>query len=287
MTGDLLLQRNWHLSVRFEGGKLISEAVYCGTDRELNARLIVEPKLLKILNAWWEVYRAPGFTRPEIIEISQLEGLEAYFGCGAGLRQALHFLDDPFAVGLFSDAVRGVIQAETFLYKERGFPSSSEFENNWTNEYNSSCRYYSNLERVSQDWYEHIGYDERTGNLFNRTKTQILSRVNDLYNVVGHLNDSFHGIAANMLLKENGLVEQARGIILRAPDEVCKEATDSLESLVGKNILLLSKKDIAFLLGNNQGCIHLIDLISEGIETLKLFLDEDALGSESKPGATA
>lgn len=273
---NLFLQRNWHISVRLEDGKLISDAIYCGTDRELNARLTIEPKSLKILNARWEVYRAPGFARPQIRQIPKLVGLEAYFGCGTDLRKALLFLNDPFAVGLFSDAVRGVIQAETFLYKERGFSSSAEFEKNWTNEYNSACRYYSNLERVSQDWYEYIGYDERAGNLFNRTKTQVLFRNNNFYHVAGHLNDSFHGIAMDMLLKEDGLVKQARGNLLRAPDKVCKEAKDSLGNLVGKNIVLLSKKDIAFLLGNNQGCIHLIDLVFEGAETLKLFLDDDA-----------
>ncbi|MGI5882725.1 MAG: DUF2889 domain-containing protein [Dethiobacteria bacterium] len=281
MIENLLLQRNWHLSVRYDGGKLISETIYCGTDRELNARLIVQPESLRILNAWWEIYRAPGFAKPEIINISQLRGLEAYFGCGAGLRQALRYLGDHFAVELFSDAVRGVIQAETFLYKERGFPSSEEFEENWTNDYNASCRYYSNIERVSQDWYEYIGYDERTGNLFNRTKTQILSRIGDLYSIVGHFNDSFHGIAADMLLREDGMVEKARGVILRAPDDVCREATATLDTLDCKNILQLNKKDIAFLMGNNQGCTHLIDLISESAATLRLFLDVDDPGSRA------
>ncbi len=287
MIMDILLQRNWHLMVRYEGGKLLSEAIYCGTDREQNARLIVDPQSLKVLGAAWEVYRAPGLSKPLIRDIPQLEGLEAYFGCGAGLRRALFSLNDPSAVELFSDAVRGVIQAETFLYRERGFSSAAEFENNWTNEYNSSCRYYSNLERVSQDWYEYIGYDERVGNLFNRMKTQTLAREGHLYNVTGHFNDSFHGIAAGLLLKENGLVERVQGVIQRAPDQVCKESTASLESLPGKNILQLSKKDIASLLGNEQGCTHLIELIAEGAETLRLFLGEEARGAENRPDATA
>lgn len=271
---NLFLQRNWNLTARLEGGRLIADATYCGTDRELSARLAIDTTSLRILNAVWEIYRAPGFSMPRIIEIPELKGLEAYFGCGAELRKALSFLHDRFAAGLFSDAVRAVIQAETFLFKERGFSSSAEFEKNWTNEFNSPCRYYSNMERVTQDWYEHIGYDERSGNLFNRIKTQILTGDKNDYIVSGHLNDSFHGIAAGMLLDENGTVKQAGGVIVRAPDKVCKEATDSLATLLGKNITILSKKDIAFLLGNNQGCIHLIDLVTEGAETFKLFLDE-------------
>ncbi len=271
---DILLQRNWHISGRLEENELISEATYCGTDRELTARLAVETKSLHVLQAFWEVYRSPGLAVPQIKEIFNLKGLEAYLGCGNELRQALSFLNNPFAVGLFSEAVKGVIQSATFLYKDRGFLSSEEFEKDWTDKFKGSCRYYSNLERVSQDWYEHIGYDERWGNLFNRTKTQILSRDKDCYILTGHLIDSFHGIAAELFLNENGLVQKSRGMILRAPDKVCKEAPVYMTNISGHNLLSLSKKDIASLLGGGQGCIHLIDLVTDGAETFRLSLQK-------------
>lgn len=272
---NVLLQRSWHITGRLEDKELICDATYCGTDRELVARLTVETQSLQVLKASWEVYRAPGLDIPQLMEVSALEGLEAYLGCGGKFREALSFLNNPLAVGLFSEAVRGVIQSSTFLYKDRGFQTSGEYENNWTDKFAGSCRYYSNLDRVSKDWYEHIGYDERSGNLFNRTKTQIFSRDNDCYVLTGHLIDSFHGVAVELLVNEDGLLKEGtRGIILRAPDKVCKEASCYLGDLVGNDLASLSKKDIASLLGNGQGCMHLIDLVTDGAETYRLFLNE-------------
>ncbi len=271
---NLLLQRNWHLSARLDGKELISDATYCGTDRELTARLNVEPASLRISKAVWEVYRAPGFDGPRACEIPQIRGVEAYFGCGSEIRNGLAFLNDLFAEELFMEAVRAVIQAETFLYKERGFSAAEEFEKYWTDNFKNSCRYYSNLDQVSRDWYEHVGYDKRYGNLFNRTKTQILFKDNISYTLAGYFNDSFHGLAVELALSESGMVENAGGKILRAPDSICKEAPVYLNNIIGKKLTLLSKKDIVSLLGNSQGCIHLIDLVTGGAETFRLFVRE-------------
>ena len=89
---NLFLQRNWHISVRLEDGKLISDAIYCGTDRELNARLTIEPKSLKILNALDGRYTVLHRFRSasQIRQIPKLVGLEAYFDA-ADLRKAPPF----------------------------------------------------------------------------------------------------------------------------------------------------------------------------------------------------
>ena len=132
---------------------------------------------------------------------------------------------------------------------------------------------------MSRSWYEYLGYDKRYGNLFNRTKTQILIKNNISYILTGFLNDSFHGLAVELALSENGVVEKAGGKILRAPDSVCKEAAAYLQDFLGKKLTSLSKKEIVSLLGNSQGCIHLIDLVIDGAETFRLFCSGD-LGIE-------
>ena len=275
MELEQLLQRSWHSSARLEGDELVSEAVYCGTDRELTARLAVELGSFRVKKAYWEVYRAPGFPLPQIFEIKDLPGLVAYFGSGGELRQKLAYLNDPLATNLFSDAITGVIQAETFLYTSRGFPTSEVYEKNWREMFKGSCRYYSNLDRVTRDWFTHLTYDERLGTLFNRVKTQILYRKveagQEVYTLSGQIIDSFHGVAAETVFDKDFRVKDAKGFLLRVPDDVCRESADYLTEIVGKDLSSLTKKEVATLLGLGQGCTHVIDLMADGADTLRLF----------------
>jgi hypothetical protein len=254
-----------------EEQELLVEVTYCGTDREACARLVVDPVTFTVSEAAWEKYRAPEEAGCKALSLPQLAGIEAYFNSGAALREALAPLQDACANGLFAEAVRGVIQAETFLFKERGFSTPEAYEDNWNTLYVNSCRYYSNLERVTQGWYEHVGYSSRGGSLFNRMKTQVLYLKGNSYLLTGHLNDSFHGVSVELELEKDKLmVKSARGDLLRAPDRVCGEAAGLMKELKGKNLGGIKKKDIALLLGGGNGCVHLIDLVSDGLETLEL-----------------
>lgn len=61
--------------------------------------------------------------------------------------------------------------------------------------------------------------------------------------------------------------------MLRVPDAVCLESTEFLSCLLGADPLALpSKKVLAGMLGGSQGCIHLVDLVSESWQTLQQFL---------------
>lgn len=270
-----LFQRNWHSSVRFDEGQgeqeLLVEVTYCGTDREACARLFIDPQTLIIKDAYWEKYRTPGESGCQVLRIPQLSGMEAYFKAGPVLREALAPLQDSYAHSLFAEAVRGVIQAETYLFKERGFASTEAYQNYWDNNYVNTCRYYSNLDRVTQGWYDYIGYSERRGSLFNRIKTQHLYLNGDYYLLTGNMTDSFHGVSVELELeKDKYKVKSARGELVRAPDPVCAEAVDLMAGLAGKELAGLKKKDIAQRMGGGNGCIHLIDLVFDGLETLEL-----------------
>jgi hypothetical protein len=261
--------------VRLEEQKLLVEVTYCGTDREACARLVVDPETFAVREAAWEKYRTPQGAGCKTLNLPQLAGMEAYFNCGGIMREALAPLQDSCANGLFAEAVRGLIQAETFLYKERGFSSAEAYEHNWNSLYVNSCRYYSNLDRVTQGWYEHVGCITRTGSLFNRMKTQVLYLQDNSYLLAGHLNDSFHGVSVELELeKDSFMVKSARGDLLRAPDCVCGEAAGLMKELEGKNLGGIKKKDIARLLGGGNACVHLIDLVSDGLETLELSTEK-------------
>ncbi len=268
-----IFQRNWHSSVRMEEQILSSEVTYCGTDREVCARLIIDPNTFLVKKAVWETYRTPGGAGFKALDIPGMAGMEAYFGSGGRLRRVLQPLQDSFAGELFAEAVRAIIQAETFLLNERGYTPES-YEQYWIEFYKDTCCFFSNLDRVTLGWYEYIGYSTRAGSLFNRMKSQILSLHENTYFLSGHINDSFHGIAVDLELEKNTRrIKKSRGGFLRFPDPVCKEAGVFMKQLEGETLAGLKKKEIAHLLGASNGCVHMIDLVFDGQETLALSED--------------
>ena len=173
------------------------------------------------------------------------------------------FLKDPLAIALFSETIKGIIQAETFLLNERGFPSEEAYETKWMEFYSGSCRFFSNLDKATQSWYDHVGESKREGNLFVRFKTQSIFELGEnRFLLTGNLSDSFHEV--NVLLKLAGsIVEEADGVLLRTPDPICRDATVFLSNLHGINLSGIRKKELAGILGKGQGCVHLIDLVSD------------------------
>lgn len=264
-----IFQRNWYTEVRrSEDGLLRAKTSYVDTNREAVAYLLVNANSFIIEKAIWEEQRSPKPIKVRNRLVTPLHGSEAYFSSGPALKAAAKFLEDPLAVALFSETVKGVIQAETFLVSERGYSSDKEYEEKWTNFFSGSCRYYSNLERVSKSWYEHIGESTRKGNLFVRFKTQSFFELEkEKYLLTGNLSDSFHEV--NVSLKLNGfVVEEADGTLLRTPDAVCREAASLLSNLHGINLEGISKKEVANLLGKGQGCVHVIDTVSDCVPLL-------------------
>ncbi len=271
-----VFQRFWHSNVRLDKDELLVETTYSGTDKEVCARMIVVPESFIVRQAWWEVYRAPGVDLPGMTEITGLEGMTAYFNCGETLREVLAPLGFPEAKDLFAEAVRGVIQAETFLVEQRGYASPQEYQDYWSNLFQGACRYYSNIERVKKRWYDHVGYYKRSGSLFNRMKSQTMYLGEKAILLTGHLHDSFHSAAVELELeKEEGLIIRSRGDILRAPDHVCMEAAIYMDKLEGTFLSEMRKKEIAFLLGGENGCVHLIDLVSDGAGTIFLYRENE------------
>ncbi len=260
-------QRHWFTIVRHSGHEKQVEAqtVYRGTDGETAALLRVDPVTFKILTATWETYA------PEVksVPVRGLIGVEAYFDCAPMLKDALAGLGD-FPRSLFAETVRGIIQAETFLLEERGFSTPFEYGKYWEKFYAGSCRYYSNLDRITRKWDEYA-CSSRSTNLFNRFKSQCLySGAGAGFRVTGALSDSFHELGVELCIDENLVITGAKGDILRAPDDVCREATGYMQNLPGKRVQDLSKKQVAGLLGAGQGCVHLIDLVHDAVESVKI-----------------
>ena len=259
-----LFQRNWYTEVRRnDNGLLKAETSYVDTYREAVAHLLVDVNFFIIKEAWWEEQRPLDTASVRTRQITPLQGSEAYFSSGPALKEAATFLNDPLAVALFSETIKGIIQSETFLLEDRGYASQEDYDHKWTDFYLGSCRYYSNLDRVTESWYDHVGKSKRDGNLFVRFKTQSLFDLSEnQYLLTGNLSDSFHEVNVSINLDEF-TVKEADGILLRAPDLVCREAAGLLDNLHGVNLQGLAKKEIAGIWVKAKESEHQIDKVCD------------------------
>ncbi|MFZ5650695.1 MAG: DUF2889 domain-containing protein [Bacillota bacterium] len=265
---------HWHTAVNIAGPETLSaRTCFLSSGIECAATLTTDIGTFSIQRALWEVYRGPDGA--SCAEIDGLKGVEAYFRSGELLRDAVLKKYGQKAHSLVSEAVRGIIQAETFLTCERGYESAESYDRYWSNMYINTCRYYSNLDRVTSRWSDHISGQERfNGSLYNKFKAVSVSDCGDTYHVGASLSDSFHEVGMNITLdKYTRAVLSANCRLLRAPDAVCFESGGYSQKLVGVKPGSLSKRDVAGLLGGGQGCVHIIDLCHDVFTVLgRLFL---------------
>lgn len=267
---DFLVHRFWHSSVvRDSQNYIIATTTYSDDNSELAAVLRVDVRGLKIEQAYIDHLGRPGDVLEKREDIPQLKGITAYLGCGRELRQGLQNVAAP-VISLFQENITAIVQAETFLYAERGYASPDAYNQAWEQFYRGSCRYYSQLEDTTVSWADYIGMGERRFRLFDRFKSLQLHRSGEgRYVLTGSLMDSFHQISTCLELDDKDLrVLTAEGCLVRVPDSKCREAALYLDKLNGQDLKAMSKKELAQLLGSGQGCVHLISLLNDSRDTL-------------------
>ena len=273
---EFLMQRIWYSSVvREDEQYLIAKTSYLDSRMERIAVMRVKAANLEIEEAWLECLGRPGDMAESREYIEGLKGVEAYLGSGSGLRAGLQSMKDEVERSLFNDTVVAIVQAETFLFRERGYSDAVTYSKAWEEFYASSCRYYSNLDRVEITWGGYIGDTGREINLFGRGKSQQLY-LDDKngYVINGSLIDSFHQVSSSLKLDKDMKVTAAYGQLLRVPDAVCRESSQQMENLKGQLLPGMPKKELAYLLGAGQGCVHLIDLTYDSVKTPELYLNQ-------------
>ncbi|MDD4170503.1 MAG: DUF2889 domain-containing protein [Desulfotomaculaceae bacterium] len=242
--------------------QLLAKSILTSTDFEAVGQLITDQSSLRIEQARWAIYRSPGNRLNGGQELPGLKGVEAYLNSGKELTRLVGQEAGGLPRELLAECVRGIVQAESFIFKKRGFPAPQAYEDHWDRGYLSTCRYYSNLELGLRRWYDHIGYCERSQNLYNRSKSCTVCRQDDGgLTASGSFIDSFHEIFVQLTLDSNGIAAGCSVNYLRAPDPVCAESSEHIVKLIGKDMTQLKKKGIGNLVGGAQGCEHLVDII--------------------------
>ncbi len=261
---EFIFQRNWFSSVKRLGcQQLLAEANLIGTETEAEGRLVIDKSTFAIEEAGWEVSRSPGGCLNGGGDVPELIGATAYFNVGGDLRRAVGNKAGGLARELLAECTRGIIQAETFLYVERGFGTPESYGNYWETEFLNSCRYYSNLERISRRWSEYVGGYSPGESLYKRAKNCSVFTSDQRVITSGVFSDSFHEFNVWLELNREGSLTKCSGSFLRAPDQVCFENQELLLQLRGIALSGLSKKQIAGIIGGSGGCDHLVDLVND------------------------
>lgn len=252
-------QRSWNHSVtRVNTRELLAVTTYLDTQSEYRVVLRVGVGDLVIADGVIECYRKPGehLIEPQIVKPS-LQGIQAYFGSGRQVKQALE--EDPVLIELVLENIMAVIQAEAYLYAERGFPTPEAYDDFWDQNFRGSCQYYSNLDLVKTRFMEHIQPQERSNYLFTRFRhTAVYQSKPERWQISVNFSDSFHEMTLNLGCRGDDFqVLEIDGAILRCPDRICTKAVSHLEGMVGLALAGAREKDILRATGGGVGCSHL------------------------------
>ncbi len=269
---EFIFQRNWFCSVNsLDKQGLLAETNLIGTDIEALGRLVIDKSTFEIKEAGWEVSRSPGGVLNGGRDVCELKGVTAYFNAGGDLRRVVGGEAGGLAKELFAECIRGIIQAETFLYVERGYKTPESYGTHWEKAYLNSCRYYSNLHRVTRRWSDYVGGYSPGASLYCRAKNCSVFKTGGGLAAFGVFSDSFHEMNVRLSLSKDGIVMECAGNFLRAPDQVCFENAALLGRLPGAALTGLSKKQIAGMIGGPAGCDHLVDLVNDLARVLEIM----------------
>lgn len=212
-------------------------------------------------------------------------GVEAYFGAGDAMRQALEENNSGLPLEMLSECIKSIIQVESLICRERGYPSLAAYEKYWEDFYNNSngkfsnlyrsCRYYSNLHRVVRRWADLMKCHTRYQRYYNLHKSITFHRLPG-GNLLATCTfcDSFHELEILLTLdRTNMQVLNAGGCFLRAPNEICFETSVMITGLKGVSLSEPCKKTIAGIVGGTDGCSHLVDLVYGAAKALKDNID--------------
>jgi hypothetical protein len=267
---ELLFQDQMSCTVRrLDSGKLQSEAVRLSTLEETVGRLVTDTEKFRIENAEWEEYRRGKSYQTILHAVPELKGVEAYFGIAPALARAFPKGELQPLRALFAECVKGIIQAETYLYTQRGYPDSSVYQDYWDRTHPGTCLYYSNLDKVDRRWFDYVGDATRTTHLFQRMKSVSVWRgtTGGLF-ATGSFLDSFHELGMMIECSADGKVTASTGNFLRAPGQICFENSAKADSIVGLSLKDAGKSVIGKHFGGGEGCAHMVDITSDMISAL-------------------
>lgn len=261
-------QRNTFCTIDREKDRVFAKAIILSKEFEASAWLAVGVSDYLIQEAEWEISKAPNNIPLGKGTATDAIGTKANTGIGRAL---IHLTEDNGGVlikSLIFECVKGLMQAETYLFRERGYPDEASYEAYWMDKESNGCMFYTHPEQDTSGWFTHVGPYHRTGNLFNRCKSYQLSIHQTEHGIdstmQGTFHDSYHEMAAEIRFdQKTGIIAECSLSMFRAPGKSCLLTTSLGQSFVGQNIYSLTRKQVVAQVGGAKGCYHLTDLLAD------------------------
>lgn len=203
--------------------------------------------------------------------LEELQGVEGYISGKREIRERLDRLDK-YERYLILQCVSGLIQAETYLFRERGYLTEGEYEEYWNRLEKNGCRFYSDsrkeMRRSDPEWMSYVPDRFKEKILFEREK--IYKHESDAAGeyVMGHLSDTFHEMKVKLRIGDAGDVKDMEIVFLRAPGRACFTNHENVANFRGENFLEIEKKDLIKYGGGCEGCYHIVEILEE----LQIFM---------------
>ncbi len=280
-------------TVNIEGDKIVSSVVVLERTWEAEAVIFMDIKTFTIKKALAEVHiksENPQTDNPDVIgipdcekrrselkEIPELEGISGYIDGKRYANILLEYENGDKLKYMFLQCINGMIQAETYVYKEREFETPDSYNKYWDKLEENGCRMYSNIAPSDPPWMDYAGPITRKMNLFNRFKrvsiiekqkaelkgehTSELDIDSDI-DIVASFTDSYHELLIMMSLQGEKLEVKSCTIdFVRAPGLACFSNGVHSENFIGEEFKGLDKRKLIDVFGKSQGCYHVVDIM--------------------------
>lgn len=257
-------QRNTFCTIDREKDQVFAKAIILSKEFEASAWLAVGVSDYLIREAEWEISKAPSHIPLGKGTAADAIGIPANTGIGRALIHLTEANGGMLIKSLIFECVKGLMQAETYLFRERGYPDEAAYEAYWMDKESNGCMFYTHPQQDTSGWFEHVGPYLRTGNLFNRCKSYQLSIHGTDLTLQGTFHDSYHEMAGEIRFdQETGTIAECSLSMFRAPGTSCLLTTAHSQSFVGQNIYALTRKQVVSQVGGANGCYHLTDLLAD------------------------
>ncbi|MFA5890467.1 MAG: DUF2889 domain-containing protein [Actinomycetota bacterium] len=144
-----------------------------------------------------------------------------------------------------------------------------QFEPRWTDASESSAGVSAEYERLA------AGVGREPARFARDVRTRV-HRHDGGSTLICELDDDFHSIRVAVRLDPSGTILASAGQIARAPYAVCPRALDSLDSLVGANILAPGIRSLLRdRIPRADGCIHLSDMLAAAFHVYRISIGHD------------
>lgn len=269
---------------RLSDEESVANSFMLTTDFEGSISLTFKNDTFEVTDAKWSIHRGADMSHRGEGTAEMLIGDSAYTGDNRHHIKVLpdysagqtETPEDPKAVSaewkhireLYLEALRGALQAENYLLKERGFKGIMDYEESW----DSDCRpYHLEPRPATEEWPAYVGSFEhfRVRDLYNKyLHMTLMDNGDETVTALGTYNDSFHEMSACFVFnKADGVITDFSLNHVRVPFKACHDFQESYaEKFIGLNVHEITKREVGKLIGGSYGCFHFVDIIYDLVE---------------------